>query len=411
MGDHGSDMLDRDQAIETALGVRESFLADRPRTSVGLVDAFEGRVLAEDVVAASDMPAASRATMDGFAIDASRDYPFEVVESEVFPEDEAPSIEAGQTVKVATGAAIPPSTNAVLKVEEATVTEGRLEGSDLEPGNYVSERGSNVTAGETLFEAGERLSAKDAILLRDLGRESVAVREPFDVGLLATGTEIHENRSRDLDSPMLASLVRTWGHEATIEGTVPDEYDRVESAIESIAAERDVVVTTGGTSVGKKDHVIRVLRTLGDLHFHRVADRPGKPIAVASLPDHDALAVAIPGKPVGAHTIATLVARPLFTGRTALPTVDAVASSTVDLPSPEFECAIPVTLRDDGEGRRLEARPLGQNGSPLSVYGRTFDPSVLSSSPRATRADGFVLTTTDVTEGETVDVVPYEALE
>jgi len=78
-------------------------------------------------------------------------------------------------------------------------------------------------------------------------------------------------------------------------GSVPDEGDRVERRIAELASEADVVVTTGGTSVGKKDYVIDALESLGDVVFHRVRIRPGKPIAVARLPDHDALAVAIPG--------------------------------------------------------------------------------------------------------------------
>ncbi len=402
--DHG-DLWTRAKAVSTVRSLRSDAVSTQSVRSVSVTEAFEGATVAEDVLASSDVPAHSHSTMDGFAFDASADYPFSLVEGEVFPEDEPPSIDAGQAIRVATGAPIPEQANAVLKVEEATVTDGHLEGAAIEPGTYVYERGSNVAAGEVLVEAGEVLSPKDALLLRDLGRESISVRDPFDVGLLATGTELHEGRSTDLDSPMLASLIRSWGHEATIEGTVPDEYDRVEDAIASIANDRDVVLTTGGTSVGKKDHVIRALRALGDVHFHRVNIRPGKPIAAATLPEQDATVFAIPGKPVGAHTIATLVMRPFFTGGDRLASVDLVASSSVDLPDPAFEYAIPVTI--DGQ----DAIPLGQAGSKLSVYEETFDPSVLSSTTRVTRADGFVLTESGIAAGETVSVIPYPVVE
>ena len=402
--DHG-EIHDREAAVEMVRDLRAAMLPEQSTTTVSLTDSFEGMALAEDIVAERDVPEHSHSTMDGFAFDATDDYPLTLVDAEVFPEDDPPSIASGEAVRVATGAPIPPEANAVLKIEEATVTEGELDGIPLDPGTYVYERGSNVSAGETLFEAGEVLSPKDAILLRDLGRESVTVREPFDVGLLATGTEIHEGRSSDLDSPMLAALFRSWGHTATIEGTVPDEYDRVEDAIASVASECDVVVTTGGTSVGKKDHVIRALRSLGEVVFHRVSVRPGKPLAAARLPDHDAVAFAVPGKPVGAHTITTLVARPFFTGEASLPTVSATATRGVDVPTEGFDYAIPVTLADG------EATPLGATGSALSVYDDTFDPSVLSSSTRATRADGFVYTTTGFAAKESVRVVPYPTVE
>jgi molybdopterin molybdotransferase len=401
--DH-ADLLPRTDAVKRVLAQRSRAL-DRLDTERVGIDALDGRVLAEPVAASEDQPPYSYATMDGYAVDATEGYPLTVVDREVFPEDDPGSLGPEETVKVATGAPIPEQANAVLKVEEATVEGGELTGTDLDPGTYVYERGSNVEAGERLFEAGERLSPKDAILLRDLGVEEVAVRERLSVGLLATGTEIHEGRMDDLDSPMLAGLVESWGHDATYEGTVPDDYDTVEDRVATLADEHDVVVTTGGTSVGKKDYVIRVLDELGSLDFHRVAVRPGKPIAMADLPEFDATAFAIPGKPVGAHTIAALVARPFFSGRTDLPTSSAEFAVDLGLGPSGFEYAVPVTL---GDGT---AAPLGHVDSPLAVYEDTFDPSVLSSSTRATRADGFVLTESALDAGEQVQVVRYESVE
>ncbi|AHG04160.1 molybdenum cofactor biosynthesis protein [Halobacterium sp. DL1] len=401
--DH-ADMLSRDDAVERVLDHRETTV-DRLGTETVALDDIAGRVLATDVEATADQPPHSHATMDGFAFDASADYPYKVVDREVFPEDDPGTLDADEAVRIATGAPLPAGANAVLKVEESTVENGELRGTDLEPGTYVYERGSNVEAGERLFTAGEVLSPKDAIFLRDLGVEDVAVRERFSVGVLATGTEIHEGRIDDLDSPMLAGLVQSWGHDATHEGSVPDDYETVEDRISELADEHDVLLTTGGTSVGKKDYVIRALDTLGEVRFHRVAVRPGKPIALAALPDHDATVFAIPGKPVGAHTISSLVARPFFTGRADLPTVPATFTNDVGLGPEGFEYAVPVTL-DGGE-----ATPLGHADSALSVYEETFDPSVLSSSTRATRADGFVLTEAGLSAGEEVRVVPYPVVE
>jgi molybdopterin molybdotransferase len=398
------EMVWRETAIERARELRERFLEGRPTTTVS-VDELSGHTLAEPVVADGDQPAHSHATMDGFAIRAADEGPLELVDGEIYPESSPPSLGAGEAVRIATGAPLPEGADAVLKREDATVDDGRLLAPGLEASTYVYERGSNVSAGEVLYGAGRRLVATDAVLLRDVGRETVPVVEPFSVGLLATGSEIHEGRHDDLDSPMLANLVRSWGHEPSYEGTVPDEGDRVRRRIAALAAEHDVVVTTGGTSVGRKDHVIDALDSLGDVAFHRVRIRPGKPIAVAALADRDALAVAIPGKPIGAYVIATFVARAVFIGEAALPTVEATVARDVGLGPDGFEYVIPVVLEDG------EAMPLGHVDSPLSVYERTFDPSVLSSSTRAAAADGFVVTTDPLTAGETVDVVPTAVLE
>ncbi len=400
---HDNDgMLWREAAVECVLDLRATALQEQP-TEVVTPDAVSRRVLADDIVAEGDLPAHDHATMDGFAFDVNVDYPLSVVGDEAFPESEPPEIEPGEAIRIATGAPLPERANAVLKREKATVKDGQLTGATIEPGTYVYQRGSNVAAGERLYEAGERLSPKDAILLGDLEIEEITVRTPFSAGVLATGTEIHEDRAKELDSDMLAGLVRSWGHEATDEGTVPDEYDRVRDRISNLADTHDVVITTGGTSVGHKDYIVRALDDLGEVLFHRVRVRPGKPIAVAKLPG--AVAFAIPGKPLGAHTIATLVMRPFFTGDTARPTVEATMAVDVDLGPEGFEYAVPVVLEDD------RAIPMGHVESPLAVYEETFDPSVVSSSTRATRADGIVTTQSQLRAETTVEVTPYPTLE
>ncbi|WP_410766165.1 molybdopterin molybdotransferase MoeA [Haloferax sp. DFSO60] len=400
----GDDLIPVSDASKRTRLLRDEQLARLGTERVSL-DHIVGRTVAETVVAPVDLPEYSFATMDGFAFDASDSYPFEVVETGVFPEDEPPPLDPGTATRIATGAPLPPSANAVLKREEAVVEDGQLTGPDIEQGTYVYERGSNVSAGTELFAVGDRLGAKDAILLGDLDIEDVRLHERFSVGLLATGTEIHEGRLADLDSPMLAGLIRSWGHEATYEGSVPDTYDRVKNRIADLARDYDVVVTTGGTSVGDKDYVVRALADLGEVLFHRVQLRPGKPIAVARLPDYDAVVFAIPGKPIGAHLVTSLVARPFFTGESSLPTVTARMARDVGLAVPGFTYGIPVTLEDG------VAMPLGHADSALSVYEETFDPSVLSSTTRASTADGVILTEDPVAADEQVAVVPFSVLE
>lgn len=396
--------IPREDAVAKILAHRQSTLENRSTRSLTL-DRIGGHILAQEIVAEDDRPPRSFATMDGYAIDARDTYPFTIADLDTFPEDEPPPLVEGEAVRIATGAPLPDGANAVLKREDATVDNGQLRGDNIPPGTYTYEQGSNLRAGETLFDIGEPLSPRDALLLGDLGFDTIDVFDPISVGLLATGTEIHEGRMRDLDSPMLAGLVRSWGHEATYAGTVADTYEDVVDRIADLADTHDVVMTTGGTSVGKKDYVIRALDELGTVIFHRVAIRPGKPIALATLPDFDAVALAIPGKPVGAHLVSLLVARPFFTGTTELPTVTADLSRKIEVGVRGFEYAIPVII-DDGT-----AMPLGHIDSPLSIYQETFDPSVLSSSTRASRADGFFLTRSGVEAGTSIDIIPYHVLE
>jgi molybdopterin molybdotransferase len=141
--------------------------------------------------------------------------------------------------------------------------------------------------------------------------------------------------------------------------------------------------------------------------------RPGKPIALARLPEYDAVAFALPGKPIAAHTAASFVLRPFFTGNGRLPTIEATLARDIEIDQDGFEYAVPVTLRDteNGAGSGPEAMPLGHVDSTLAVYEEHFDPSVLASSTRATRADGVFLTRSRVEAGGTVPVISYGVLE
>ena len=399
--DH-ADLVSRQEAVSRVRIARNTLLEDRATEKAVPGDGIRGRVLATDIQATQDSPRWDHATMDGFAVRAPVTYPVEIVD-EVFPEDQPPTIGPGEAVRIATGAPLPDRANAVIRSEDAEVAAGQLEGPDIEPGTYTYQQGTNVEEGETLFARGETLGAKDAILLADLGIDAVDVYAPLTVGVLATGSEIHEDPSTDYDSTMLLELLRSWGARPSYEGTVPDSYERVRERVADLARRYDVVVTTGGTSVGPKDYVVRALDELGEIDFHRVRVRPGKPLALAEL--DAAFAFAVPGKPFGAYTIATLVMRPFFTGSASLPTVDATASVSLDVGDPDFEYAVPVSLEDGA------AMPLGHPASALEIFDDVFDPSVLSSATRASRADGAVLTSQGFEAGETITVVPYEVLE
>ena len=397
MDDH--EPVARSVAVERLLGLRESLGAGSgERVDLARV---AGRVLAEPVDAPGDVPRHDRATMDGYAFAADGEYPLELV-GEVFPEDDPPGIERGEAVEVATGAPLPASADAVLMREEATVEDGALSGPSLDPGTNVYPAGATAAAGERLFEAGRTLAPRHAALLRDVGVGSVTVRRPLEVAVVATGTEIHEGRQPDRDSEMLCNLLRRWGHAPAVEEPVPDDAAAVREAIATGASENDAVVTTGGTSVGHADHVVGTLLE-HEVLFRGVALRPGRPVTVASVDGTPVFA--LPGKPVAAHTAATLVCRSFFAGEHRLPTLDARAASRLTVPDQEVEFAVPVTL--DGS----EATPLGHADSALALYGERFAPGRVSSSTRVTLADGLVLTEEGFDAGERVPVVPYGVVE
>jgi molybdopterin molybdotransferase len=389
----------RSVAVERLMDLR----TDLPGTTADRVDLDRaaGRVLAEPVEAPRDVPRHDLATMDGFAFAAADEYPLEVV-GEVFAEDDPPDVDRGEAVRVATGAPLPRTADAVLMREEATVADGLLTGPARDPGANVYPAGTTAAAGERLFEAGRRLAPRHAALLRDVGVGTVTVRRPPTVAVVPTGTEIHEGGQPDRDSEMLCNLLRRWEHDPSIETPVPDDAGAVREVIGTLTEAYDIVVTTGGTSVGRADHVVDVLRN-HDVLFRGVALRPGRPVTVATV---DGTPVcALPGKPVAAHTAATLVLRPFFAGDRRLPTVDAEFATRLTVPDDDVTFAVPATLTDG------EATPLGHADSSLSLYGERFAPGRVASSTRVTLADGLVLTNEGIDAGERVAVVPYEVVE
>ena len=367
---------------------------------VGL-DHAAGRTLLRPVEAPADVPAVDRATMDGYAVAAGDDYPLTVVD-EVYPEDDPPELDEGEGVAVATGAPLPARADAVVMRERATVSGGELTGPTLEPGTNVYPEGATATADEVLFAAGDRLAPRHATLLRDVGVGQVTVRAPLDVGLVPTGSEIHEGRQPDRDSEMLANLLRGWSHDPTLGASLPDDAGTVREGIEGAVERHDAVVTTGGTSVGSADHVVSVLRD-HELLFNGVALRPGRPMTVATVEGTPVFA--LPGKPIAAHAAATLVARAYFAGSVDLPTVPAAMAVDLAVPDQAVEFAIPVTLEDG------DATPLGHAESSFPLYGERFAPGRVASSTRVSLADGFVLTRAGLDAGEEVGVVPYEVVE
>lgn len=403
---HETESLSRSHATRL-LGERLDHLHGRSTQSTDRVDLRRagGRVLAKHVEAPADTPRFDRATMDGFAFAAGDDGPLRVVDA-VEPKDTPPDIAPGEAVEVTTGAPLPDRADAVVMREHATVTDGRLSGPTLTPGTNVYPAGGTAAAGERLFAAGQRLAPRHVALLRDVGVETVTVRERPSVAVVPTGTEIAEGREPDRDSDVLCNLLRRWGCRPSILDPVPDDAAAVRESVAAAAAAHDLVVTTGGTGAGRADHVVDVLGEY-DVAFDGVALRPGGSVVAATV---DGTPVCgLPGKPIAAHTAATLLVGPALMGASLagtdrLPTVTTELASRVMVPEVDLEYAIPVTI-DEG------AIPFGHGDSALPLYDERFAPGRVSSSTRATLADGLVLTRSAIEAGDPVDVVPYEVIE
>jgi molybdopterin molybdotransferase len=394
----------------TLLLARPPTLAAEP---IALSEAA-GRVLAAAVTAAGAVPPFDRAAMDGYALRGEETFgagPYNPLEfrivGEAFPGRPCPvAVEPRCAVRIMTGAPLPLGADAVAPAETAEQAPGEppvvriTEGAP--PGRHVGRRGEDVAEGSEVLPAGRVLRAQDVGVLASIGANPVLVVRRPTAAILVTGDELLPCGSRpegfrivDSNSVMLAALVRRDGGLPSPPRMVPDRWEAVREAI--LAADADVLLVSGGSSVGQEDHAPRVLAEIGELCVHGVALRPAGPAGFGFLPGAPPRPVfLLPGNPVSC-----LCAYELFAGRA----LRRLGGRPTDLP--HRRVALPLARKIASAVGRLDyvrVQIRGGEAAPLATSGA----SVLSST---TRADGFVLVPPDSeghAPGETVEVYLYD---
>jgi len=279
-----------------------------PIETVPLADA-QGRVLAEDVRAPHPLPPFDNSAMDGFALrgadlPAAGERVFTLV-GEVFAgATSAPQVGTGECARITTGAPVPPGADTVVIKESVTIDGDRITVKAGEKaGANVRAAGEDYAEGDLAFAAGTPASAAELAVLAALGIAHVAVRRPPRIAVVATGDElvppgqplgfgqIHES-----NAVMLAALARGSSARVVVQRCVRDEPHALQAALLEAAADADLIVTSGGVSVGEADHLPGVLETIGEIHFHKVRLKPGMPMLFGEI--GACLYFGLPGNPV-----------------------------------------------------------------------------------------------------------------
>lgn len=299
-------------SVEEALAILDREARPAGQERVSLSEAA-GRVLAAPVRSDVDWPPFDTSAMDGYAVRLA-DVPAAGASAAERPGvvgagDAPPApISPGETVRVMTGAPIPPGTEAVVPVEQAQRRDGRVTFSAAPgPGAHLRRRAESVAAGATLLTPGLRLTARDVALAALAGAEPVPVFRKPRVGIAVTGNELVDvsqkpgpGQLRDSNGPMLAALCRARGIAPRLSTRVRDDAEGLARLFGGAALDDlDILLTSGGVSAGDFDLVPAEAARQGfELLFHRVAMRPGKPIALGRR--RGLLWVGLPGNPVSA---------------------------------------------------------------------------------------------------------------
>ena len=362
--------------VETALKLlaRETSLL-RPE-SVNIEDAL-GRVLAEDIVADTDMPPFDRSQMDGYAVRAA-DTQNAPVTLKLVGESAAgrgwhKTLRSGQAVRIMTGAPLPAGADAVQKVE-LTHENGETVTID-EPtskGRYIVHKAKEIRKGKTVLRTGTTITANNIAVPTAFGYAKLKVSKRPRVAIISTGTEIvdiarrpRRDQIRNSNSVMLKALSEQAGAIATVHPIVGDSITDLRSQISDAVRNADVLVTTGGVSVGKYDLTKLALSELGaEVFFERLRLKPGKPVVFARL--KNTLVFGLPGNPVSAAVTYYLFVRSALMKmqgalRSELPRGTAIASKPVKAPK-DRDAYLPASLSTDANGM-LIADPLDWHGS------------------------------------------------
>jgi len=292
-----------------------------------------GRVLAHEVVSTRDVPPFSRAAMDGYAVVAADTFgasrfeakTLRVIEKVYTGQVPTTHVSAGEAVEIATGAPMPDGADAVVMVEE---TEHAGEGevhilTPVYPRQNVGKQGADIVSGQTVLRAGDVLNPSRIGALSALGITEVEVYEKPRVAILSTGNEIAEpgfplgpGQIYDINRYTLSTIINEHGGVAVAHRTAQDTLEDLEHAIDA-CLEEDVLVFSGGSSVGERDLILDVIGRRGEILFHGIAVKPGKPTVFGVV--HDRPVFGMPGYPTSCLSNAYMLLMPALRRMAHLP--------------------------------------------------------------------------------------------
>lgn len=292
-----------------------------PSTEVIPLGQAAGRVIAEELFSPLDLPGWDNSAMDGYALRAA-DVPeqggYLVLAGRIAAghSSDVP-LQAGQTVRIFTGAPLPPGADSVVPQERCRVYGQRIWCPPLRLGEHVRKRGEELQRGQSLLRVGQRLRAQEVGLLASAGIPWVKVYRPLRVCLLSSGDELREpgeslapGQIYNSNRHLVTALLRGWGVEVLDYGVMADALAASRDALILASSECDLLLTTGGVSVGEEDHLKQAIQELGRVDFWRLAIQPGKPLAFGEVAGKPW--IGLPGNPSAALITTLVVVRPFL---------------------------------------------------------------------------------------------------
>ena len=295
-----------------------------PAESVSTFEA-DGRVLAQDLLSSLDVPAHDNSSMDGYAVrcaDWADAATVLQVSQRIAAGSNGQPLAPASVARIFTGAPIPPGADAVVMQEDCDAALGAVRiRLQPQPGQWIRRRGEDVAAGTVVIERGTRLTPASLGLAASIGFDQLQVAPCVRVALFSTGDELvmpGEVAPSDMKPGaiynsnrfFLKALLRRLGCAVTDLGIVPDRLDATIEALQAASRQHDLILTSGGVSVGEEDHIKPAVQALGELNLWQIAIKPGKPFAYGKIAA--AHFIGLPGNPVSSFVTFLLLVRPFI---------------------------------------------------------------------------------------------------
>ena len=282
-----------------------------PAEEVSIDDSLN-RIIANNVVDKVNDPPFDNSAMDGFAVifSETKSTPVElsIIGVSNAGSDNLPELSSGQAMKIMTGAPIPKGADSIIPIEKCTINGEKVTLNEQSKPHFIRKKGENFTKNSVLFEPGEILTPEKISLCAAAGVNKLSVYQKLKVAIIPTGDEL-KPLSEELEygeiyesnSYGLSALISSLGHEATRFSTVVDNLDTLRETLNSAAKNHDLIITSGGVSMGDRDFVRTIMQEEGEIKFWRVKMRPGSPPIFGHWSNTPIFG--LPGNPVSSHVV------------------------------------------------------------------------------------------------------------
>lgn len=411
MDDYDPASLDADQALEQILKSINSVVESE---SLPIRDTL-GRVIAKEIYSKINVPGHTNSAMDGYAVNGQElptegNQTFNIIGTSWAGRPFADNVSKGECVRIMTGAAMPNNTDTVI-MQERVDKDGNTIHIDHtnKPGQNVRQAGEDIAAGEVVISEGKKITPAELGLIASVGIDEVSVYKNLRVAFFSTGDELRpvgsvleKGQIYDSNRYTLFGMLTRLGVEVIDLGVIKDDRNAVEQAFINAADKAEVIITSGGVSVGEADFVKEILEKIGKVNFWKVAMKPGRPLAFGKI--KNAWFFGLPGNPVSVMVTFYMFVQPALKkmmGSTFCEPlfIDATLNSKLRKRSGRVEFQRGILSKEEGSKTNYEVTKTGAQGS-----------GILRSMSDANCFIILPMESEGVDIGETVQVIPFETL-